>query len=211
MFELGRIRFRPFSEEDLSNLEKWENTRDITLYSRGRPYVFKNINEIKEDFEEYQENEDKQQFVIELKENDKKVGIVNYEKKSDMVRTADIGTYIGEREYWDQGIGKEITLGLCEILIYHKNYDRLSAWSSAFNKRSHKVLKAVGFKKGGRARKSGYLFGKRVDWLMFDILRSEYLNEREAILEKILGEEKERYVVSQCKLRVENERLQDEE
>lgn len=210
MFEIGRIKFRTFCEEDLSMLEKWENTREVTLFARGRPFVFKNVKDIKKEFEEYQETKNKHRFIVEMIRNDKKVGIATYEEQGEMVRKADIGTYIGEDEYWDKGIGKEICLGLCEILFYHKNFERLSAWSSSFNKRSHKVLKAVGFQKSGRARKSGYLFGKRIDWLMFDLLRSEYLKNRETLLDNILGDKKEDYIISQCQLQTNNEEIQDE-
>lgn len=209
MFEIGRIRFRALREEDLSILEKWENTREVTLFARGRPLVFKNIKDIENEFEEYQKDKNKHRFIVEIKEDGKKIGIATYDESGGMVKKADIGTYIGEDEYWNRGIGKEISLGLCEILFYHRNFDRLSAWSSSFNKRSHKVLKSVGFQKSGRARKSGYLFGKRVDWLMFDLLKSEYLSDREAIIDKILGEKKEEYIISQCKLRVNKKDFQD--
>ncbi|MEF8874191.1 MAG: GNAT family protein [Candidatus Thermoplasmatota archaeon] len=205
MFEIGRIRFRPFGREDLSFLEKWENARKVTLYARGRPLVFKNSEEIEKEFEEYMDDEDKHRFMIELRENEKNIGIATYEERNRKVRSGDIGTYIGEQEYWNDGIGKEIALGLCDLLFFHKNFDRLSAWSSTFNKRSHKVLKSVGFQQSGRARKSGYIFGKRIDWLMFDLLREEYISNRDSNLEKILGDKKGDYIVSQCKLRVADE------
>ncbi len=205
MFDIGRVRLRPLRKEDLTFLEKWENTREVTLYARGDPIVFKNSQEIEREFEEDLENDDKQNFIVEMRDDGKDIGIAHYKKRSGAVRNADIGTYIGDKNYWNQGIGKEITLGLCEMLFYHKNFDRLSAWSSSFNKRSHKVLKKVGFKKSGRARKSGYLFGKRIDWLMFDLLREEYMSNREACLENILGEKKVEYENSQCKLTVESE------
>lgn len=210
MFEIGRVRFRALREEDITILEKWENTRKVTLFARGRPLVFKNIKDLEKEFEEYMEDEDKHQFIVEMKEDGKKIGIAHYEERVDMVMNASIGTYIGEEEYWNISLGKEITLGLCEILFYHKNFDRVSAWSSSFNKRSHKVLEAVGFQKSGRARKSGYLFGKRIDWLMYDLLRSEYINDREAVLDSILGEKKEDYIISQCKLRVNKEEIEDD-
>ncbi|MBS3816397.1 MAG: GNAT family N-acetyltransferase [Candidatus Thermoplasmatota archaeon] len=210
MFELGRIRFRPFRKEDLSFLEDWENTREVTLYARGRPLVFKNREDIEGEFEEYQENDDKHRFILEIREHDKIIGIATYKEEINTVKNADVGTYIGEKDYWNQGIGKEITLGLCEILFYHKNFDRVSAWSSSFNKRSHKVIKSVGFKKSGRARKSGYLFGKRVDWLMFDLLREEYMNSRESLLDEILAEKKEEYTLSQCRIKRNKEDSKEE-
>ncbi len=201
MFEIGRLRFRPLIRDDLSFLEKWENSFKVTLYSRGEPLVFKNPEDLEKEFEEYLDNEDKQQFIVEKVEDDKKIGIATYEDNSNAVKNADIGTYIGEEEEWNKGFGKEITLGLCEILFFHENFDRLSAWSSSFNKRARNVLESVGFQHSGKARKSGYLFGKRIDWYMFDLLREEYMEKRDQYLENILGDEKEDYVKNYCKIR----------
>jgi len=202
MFEIGRIRFRALTKDDLSFLEKWENTFPVTLYSRGRPLVFKNTQDIKEEFEEYMENDDKQQFILEKKKDDKKIGIANYKDRSNAVKNANVGTYIGEPDEWDKGIGREISLGLCEMLFFHKNYDRLSARSASFNRRAQTVLEDVGFKETGRSRKSGYVFGKRIDWLMYDMLREEYMPKRQELLEKILGERKEEYIKNSCKIRI---------
>lgn len=200
MFEIGRIRFRPFTREDLNLKERWENEYDVTLYARGKPLVFKNRDEIEQDFEKYLENEDKQKFIIELIEDNKCIGTASYEDHSGAVRNADIGTYIGEKEFWNKGIGKEIAFGFLEILIFHKNYDRVVAWSASINKRAHKVLEALGFKKTGVARKSGYLFGKRIDWYMFDQLREEYMENRDEYMDKYLNN-KEKYISEHCRLK----------
>jgi len=202
MFEIGRIRFRALTRDDLSFLEKWENTFRVTLYSRGQPLVFKNTQDIKEEFEEYMENDDKQQFILEKKKDDKKIGIATYKDRSNTVKNAHIGTYIGEPEEWDKGIGREISLGLCEMLFFHKNYDRLSARSASFNRRAQTVLEDVGFQETGRARKSGYVFGKRIDWVMYDLLREEYMPKRQEFLKKILGGKIEEYIKNNCKIRI---------
>ena len=75
MFEIGRIRFRPFTREDLTFIERWENEYDVTLYARGKPLVFKNKDDIEKDFEEYLKNEEEQRFIIELREDNKCIGM----------------------------------------------------------------------------------------------------------------------------------------
>lgn len=202
MFEIGRIKFKPLGKDDLPVLEKWENSSIVTLYSRGEPLVFKNSKDMEKDFEEYMENEDKQQFILQKKEDDKRIGIATYKDRSRKVKNANIGTYLGEREEWNKGIGREIALGLCEMLFFHKNYDRLSAKSASFNKRAQKVLEDVGFQKTGTDRKSGYVFGKRIDWNTFDLLREEYMENRKDTLKEVLGEEKEGYIKKSCKIRL---------
>ncbi len=199
MLEIGRIRLRAFNRDDLHLVECWENFHEGTLYARGQPMVFKNMDEIKKQYEEYLENEDKHRFIIELRENDKAIGFASYEDHSRDVRNATIGAFIGNKEYWNKGLGKEVTLALCEMLFFQHRYDRLSAWSSSINLRSQHVLKDIGFEHSGTSRKSGYLYGKRIDWYMYDILREEYMPERKKLLDTYITETKE-YIERHCKL-----------
>ncbi len=199
MLEIGRIRFRPLKREDLHLLEAWENCHECTLYARGKPLVFKNMDEIEKEYEEYLKDTDKHKFVIEMGQDDKAIGFASYKDSSREVRNASIGAFIGEKEYWDQGLGKEITLALCEMLFFHLRYDRVSAWTSSFNHRARGVLEGVGFIHSGTSRKSGYLYGKRIDWYMYDILREEYMPQRRSYFKKYL-EEHESYTKDYCTL-----------
>ncbi len=199
MLEIGRVRFKAFKREDLHLLESWENFHEGTLYARGQPMVFKNMDEIEKQYEEYLENKNKQRFLVETREDDKAIGFASYEDHSRDVRNATIGAFIGDKDYWNKGIGKEITMGLCEMLFFQHRYDRLSAWTSSINLRSQKVLKKVGFKHSGTSRKSDYLYGKRIDWFMLDILREEYMPERLKLLNTFLDDTQE-YIERHCKL-----------
>lgn len=201
MYEIGRIRFRPFLKEDLGMMMRWENSHEVTLFARGKPLVFKSPEEIQNEYDDYLKDDKKQRLIVELIEDDKDIGIATYKDRSGFVREASVGTYIGEELYWNKGLGKEITLGLCEMLFFQLNYDRLSAWSSSINERAHKVLKSFGFKLSGRARKSGYLMGRRIDWCMFDLLREEYMPKREKYLDHYLTEEQlDTYYEKHCTL-----------
>jgi len=197
MLDIGRLRFRPLNRQDLHKLLEWENRYEVTLYSRGEPMVFKNKEQVERRFDEYLEDDKKERLIVELLEDEKAIGIATFKDRSKDIREASIGTYIGEKDYWDKGLGKEICLGLLEILFFQKNYERLSAWSSSVNKRAHKVLNAFGFKLSGRARKSGYLLGKRIDWYMFDLLREEYMPKRSEYLKKYLDDPKN-YLIDYC-------------
>ncbi|MFW6305138.1 MAG: GNAT family N-acetyltransferase [Candidatus Saliniplasma sp.] len=197
MFEIGKIRFRVMNREDIPLLENWESEYQVTLFSRGEPLVFKNRDNIENEYEENLKNDDKQVMIVEMIKDDKAIGIATIKKRGNKVKNADIGTYIGEKKYWNLGLGTNITLGMCEMLFFHKNYDRISAWSSSINKRAHKVLERFGFKKTGVARKSGYLFGKRIDWVFFDLLKEEYMEKRDEYLEEYL-EDKIPYLNRYC-------------
>ena len=199
MFEIGRIRFRAFGRDDLHLVLNWENHHEGTLYARGQPLVFKNMDQIEKEYEKYLENIDKHRFIVEIVEDCKAIGFASYEDHSHDVKNGNLGAFIGETDYWNKGLGKEITIGLCEMLFFQHRYDRLSAWTSSFNIRAQKVLEQCGFQHSGTSRKSGYLFGKRIDWYMYDQLREEYIPERMKHLEDILPDT-EIYLNKFCKL-----------
>ncbi len=199
MLEIGRIRFRPLKRDDLHLIECWENTPECTLYARGRPLEFKNKDDIEREYEEYLKDAKKHRFIIEMVEDDKVIGFASYKDSSRQVKNASIGAFIGERDFWNLGLGKEITLALCEMLFFHLNYDRVSAWTSAINHRAKGVLESLGFVRSGTSRKSGYLYGKRIDWYMYDLLREEYIPKRQLYLKKYV-DEYESYIKNYCTL-----------
>ncbi len=199
MMEIGRIRFRPLRREDLRLLEVWENCHVCTLYSRGKPLVFKNMDDIEREYEEYIKDTKRRKFVVEMVSDDKVMGFSSYKDNSHRIKDASIGAFIGERDYWNKGLGKEITMGLCEMLFFHLGYDRISAWTSSINPRAINVLDAVGFVHTGTARRSGYIMGNRIDWYMYDLLREEYMPVRDRLLERYI-EGHDAYIRDYCTL-----------
>jgi len=194
MFEFGRIQLRPFEMEDIENLHGWHNDDIVMLYSRGHPFQFKNKLLLKEEIEKKLKNKDKVLLAVELREDGRFIGITKYSLGEwGGVRSTSVGTLIGERDCWDKGYGKEITLALCEILFMWKNYERLEAWSIEYNKRAHKVLEYYGFKKEGELRKSTYLNGRYWSWYAFGCLREEYLKIRDSVLKTTLKDTYKEY------------------
>jgi len=110
------------------------------------------------------------------------------------VRTAHIGTYIGKKELWGKGLGRQITAAMLEMSFNQLNADRCSAGSVEFNRRAHQALEACGFKKVGISRKTHNVNGRRWDHFHFDILRDEYSTIRLNLLKQVLGDRLEDYL-----------------
>jgi RimJ/RimL family protein N-acetyltransferase len=110
------------------------------------------------------------------------------------VKTADIGTYIGKKELWGKGYGKQITVAMLEMAFFHLNMERAEAWSVEYNTRAHKTLEACGFKRVGVLRETSFVNNKRWNSYVFDLLRDEYLALREELLKKTLGEKLDEYL-----------------
>ena len=199
MFEFGDLRFRPVERDDLKLLHAWENDFETIMYSRNRPMNFVNMAQLEAQYEEWIKNEREVHFIIELASSKEAVGIARIERWDwASVRTMEVGTYIGKKELWGKGLGRQITVALLEMSFNQMNADRCEASSVEYNHRAHKVLEACGFKKSGIHRQSAFVNGRKWDRFHFDILREEYLNIRMDLLKQTLGNRLEEYHKEHC-------------
>jgi len=196
MFEFGPIKLRAWEREDLKRVHQWENDFETMLYSRGMPHQTKSYDQVVQYYEEEMKREDRLHYIVELKETEEPIGTAVIRLRTwGGVKRGNIGTYLDKR-YWNKGLGKIITLALLEISFYYLNLEKCEACSVEYNKRAHKVLEDCGFKRYSVSRKSVYLFGRKWDWYCFDILREEYIEKREELLEKYLGDYAMEYLKS---------------
>lgn len=201
MFEFGRVRFRPLERDDLGLLHVWENDSEVIMYSRSRPLNFASLAQLEKQFEDWVKDEKELRFIVELVDSKEAIGIARLERQDwGNVKTADVGTYIGKRELWGKGLGREITVGLLEMAFNQLNAERCQAWSVEYNRRAHNALEACGFKKGGAVRQAVFVNGRKWDSYHFDILRDEYLNIRLDLLRQTLGDKAEEYISKNGKI-----------
>jgi len=201
MFELGDIRFRPVEKDDLKLLHKWENDFELMMYSRSKPLNFVSMEQIERQYDEWMKQDKDIRFIVELIGTNEPIGLaVIRGQKWGNVKGADLGTYIGKKDLWGKGYGKQITVALLEMCFIFLNMERCQAWSIEYNTRACKTLEACGFKKGGVVRNTSRVNGKKWDSLHFDILHEEYLNIRENLLRRTLGEKLDEYLKRHCGL-----------
>jgi RimJ/RimL family protein N-acetyltransferase len=199
MFEFGNVRFRSTEKEDLKLLHEWENDFELIMYSRSRPINFVSMAQLESQYEEWTKNERELHFIVELIGSKEAIGIARLERGEwGNVKTANVGTYIGNKKLWGKGIGKHITVALMEMAFNQLNMERCEAWSVEYNRRAHKSLEACGFKKGGVMRQAAFVNGRKWDGYHFDILRDEYLRIRMDLLKQTLGDKLDEYVKKHC-------------
>jgi len=201
MFELGDIRFRPVEKDDLKLLYKWENDFELMMYSRSKPLNFVSMEQLERQYDKWMKENKEIHFIVELVDTNEPIGtaVIRKEEWSN-VKNADIGTYIGKKEYWGKGYGKQITVALLEMCFIFLNMERCEAWSVEYNTRAHKTLETCGFKKGGVMRQTVLVNGKKWNSYHFDMLREEYTNIRQGLLGKTLGEKLDNYLKRHCGL-----------
>lgn len=195
MFEFGNVRFRPIERADLVFLHEWENDSELMMLSRSRPMNFASNAQLEKQYEEWTKDETTLRFLLETLAPKEAVGVARIERQEHgNVKSADIGTYIGNKEFWGRGLGKQITVALLEIAFIQLNTERCEAWSVEYNSRAHTVLEGCGFKKGGALRQAVFVNGKKWDIYHFDILREEYMAARVALIKEVLGVKTSEYM-----------------
>jgi diamine N-acetyltransferase len=201
LFEFGKVRFRALEREDLKLMHTWENDSELMMFSRSRPLNFASMVQLEKQYEDWMKDEKELHFVVELADSGEAVGIARLRRQDwSNVKAFDIGTYIGKKELWGKGLGRDITVGLLEMAFNQLNAEVCQAWSVEFNHRAHKALEACGFKKGGAARQGVFVNGRKWDGYYFDILRDEYLSMRVTLLKQTLGDRADEYLQRSDKL-----------
>jgi len=206
MFEFGDVRFRPVEKEDLKLLHNWENDFEVIMYARNRPMNFLSMVQLEKQYEEWMQNERELHFIIEIADSKEAIGIARLEQNDwGNVKTAEIGTYIGKKELWGRGLGRQITVALLEMSFVQLNAERCEASSVEYNHRAHKALEVCGFKRSGVSRQSAFVGGRAWDRFHFDILIDEYLTIRNDLLKQTLGNKLEEYLKTYCSIQAYEE------
>ena len=199
MFEFGEVRFRPVEKEDLKLLHEWENDFELITYSRNRPMNFLSMAQLEKQYEDWLKDERGLHFMIELAGSKEAIGTARLERQDwGNVKTGEIGTYIGKKELWGKGLGRQVTVALLEMAFNQLNVDRCEASSVEYNHRAHRALEACGFRRSGVSRQSAFVNGRKWDRFHFDILRDEYLSVRADLLKQTLKDKLEEYLERHC-------------
>jgi len=163
------IYLSPINLEDYEKYTEWINDLDISLKlgNAHQIYTLQKEQEILEDISE-------DSFAIILKENDKLIGNCGLIDVEQVTRKAELGIFIGEKEYWNMGYGTEAITLLLDYGFNLLNLHNIMLEVFAFNKRAIECYKKIGFKEIGRRREAREIAGKKYDEVFMDILAREF-------------------------------------
>ena len=166
-----RIYLSPRNSEDVEQFTEWLNDFEITDYL-GRSGMLTSL----ESEREYLENNNSMSatFVIVTLEEDKMIGTVSLERINNIDRTATLGIFIGNKEYWNNSYGTEAVRLILDYGFNYMNLQNIKLNLMSFNERALKCYKKCGFKEYGRRRKCKFVNGKYYDSICMDILAEEF-------------------------------------
>ncbi len=113
-------------------------------------------------------------FAIIDADSDKLIGNCSIFRISERNRKAEVGIFIGDKEYWDKGYGTEALSLLIDYGFNVLNLNNIMLEVFSYNKRAIHSYKKVGFKEIGRRREAIIFAGEKHDEIYMDILASEF-------------------------------------
>ncbi|HNT52402.1 MAG TPA: GNAT family protein [Candidatus Syntrophosphaera sp.] len=161
----------PISIEDTERYTEWVNDMEIgqfVLFSSAIYDVEKEREALKRIMRE------SYSFAIVEKDTNKAIGNCGLMSVSQVHRHAQFGIFIGEKTYWNQGIGSEATLLTLDYGFNILNLNNISLEVFAFNQRAIRCYEKVGFQYVGRRRSYVYMAGQYHDVQIYDILAQDF-------------------------------------
>jgi RimJ/RimL family protein N-acetyltransferase len=90
------------------------------------------------------------------------------------IRKAEIGIFIGEKKFWNQGYGTEVMRLALKLGFEGMNLNRIALKVYTNNPRAIRAYEKSGFVNEGRLRQAHYANGQYHDIIIMSVLRSEW-------------------------------------
>jgi RimJ/RimL family protein N-acetyltransferase len=176
MLKGKRVLLRPIKRSDISYFLKWFTDPEVVQYlDTYLPMTEMSEAKFIEELGTTRARSDVI-LVIEALEGDsmKAIGNCGLHKISLKDHDAVFGIIIGEKDYWSKGYGTEAARLIINYGFEQLNLHRISSAAVAFNERSIKLHKKLGFEEEGRLRQAMFRNGQYHDRLEFGMLKEEW-------------------------------------
>jgi RimJ/RimL family protein N-acetyltransferase len=169
-----RCYLSPMSEEDAAQYATWLNDLEIARYLTVAVQTIALPGE-----REYLRAHGKDHsYSVVTRAGDRIIGNVGLIDLNHLERTCEIGVFIGAKDLWGQGYGREAMTLLMRYAFDYLNMRNIWLRAYAFNERAIASYRKLGFREIGRRRKAVPREGVEHDVVFMDILDEEFPRER---------------------------------
>lgn len=172
--ELDKYYLRPLETSDCEAFYKWSLDREVTLYSLSSYAYPQSKSDIEKWLNTINSSSKTVSFGICSKSNDQLIGYAGVSGISTLNRSGEYFILIGEKEYWGQGVGTEVTRVVTDYAIQTLGLHRVQLTASSRNVGAIKVYEKAGYVHEGIMRQSGFRNGEFVDKVLMSVLSSEW-------------------------------------
>lgn len=178
-FETERLYIDSSTKEDLDIFVKLYSTKLVT--ENFLTEYYRNPKELENDFDmllKMTENERYFSWIIKLKSNDEKIGIINLSNINFNSKRSDIG-YILDPVHWGNGFINEALILLLDFFFNKSDFNKLCASVNSINKKSCSVLERLKFSREGNLENQHYHMKKNsfADEVLFGLTKQHYLSK----------------------------------
>ena len=177
VLETERLTLRKITMADIDDIYEYGSDLQVSKYV-GWP-THESIQDTKEFVghivKEY-ESECIGFWGIELKENQKLIGTIDFVSWQPKHKTAEIG-YVLSRDYWGRGFTSEAAKEVLRFGFDHMELVRIQARCFLENIGSQRVMEKVGMTFEGVIRKGLFMKDKHQDLKLYSILAEEFKNQ----------------------------------
>ena len=171
-----KVYLSPMNSDDYLKYTEWLNDYEIAkgvnqyvnmvTITGEKEWLEKGVNE-------------KYNFAIVCMKDDELLGNISLMNVSFIDKTAELGIFIGNRNYHSNGYGSEAIMLLLNYAFNHINLNNIMLKVYSFNTGAIKAYEKCGFKTFGVWKNSHYFNGEYVDEIFMNVLKDDfYKNEK---------------------------------
>lgn len=172
MLETERLLLKLIDEEDAKDIVKWRNQIEVinNLFS----YKGITLSEHKNWFEGYLKDNSRIEFVIFVKEDNKKIGTIGLSNIDYKNQKAEYGILIGENAEWGKGYAEEASFAIINYGFKELNLNKIYLHVFKANIKALRLYNKLGFIEEGILRRHIFKNGDFKDVVVMSILRGEW-------------------------------------
>ena len=170
------VRLRALEKEDAHNCTRWLNDPEVIKFLYMNSPISFAMEEKWFESQLLKSPNEGQVFAIEVLVKDQWVYIGNtgLDKIEPVNAQAEFGIFIGEKEFWNKGCGKEAARLILKHGFEDLNLNRIYLYVFENNLRAISAYNAVGFVQEGLLRNAVYKNGQFNNMLIMSVLHSEW-------------------------------------
>jgi RimJ/RimL family protein N-acetyltransferase len=167
----------PIDENDAEKFTEWLNDLEVT----ENLLFYQRILNVQNEREILPKLAKEHNYSIIDIETNELIGNCGYIRIDHLNQTAEVGIFIGNKNFWNKGYGTEALRLLLDYGFKALNLHNIELRVFSFNKRAIKSYEKVGFKTIGKRRESILRGTVRHDLILMDILDKEFYEKYEII------------------------------
>ena len=169
------VELRAIERAHLPNYVPWFNDEETMAYFGGYEPV--SLTSEEQWYESQGKNPEVRNYAIYYQ--GEHVGGAGYSHLDFKNRSAEVGLFIGRKDLWDKGLGRDTLRALLRHGFDQLNLHRIYLRVFAENARAVQCYEKAGFRHEGRQRDAYFRHGRYHDMLFMSVLEDEYRAARD--------------------------------